>query len=360
MLQPWKSDSSYYKYLVEHPPKGIDYICSGKKVGAITDARRFRALNRIKKLVRKALLGMRVPSPNICMAAPKKEADIVHCAHCVTPGKTPWVADFEGAWQFWISGRPDRISNSIIRRIILRDSCKRIIAWSEETRRQMEKTLPEISGKVEVLYPSVPAQSFRKRMNRKPVVLFVARYFWLKGGLIALETLRRMRKRREFEAIFVSDAPEEIKERYPEFTFLDLMPQKKLSKYYKKADIFLYPCFADTFGFALLEAMSFGIPAVTIDTCWTATRKEIVDNKTGFLISLPGGIDVRNEIDLRRINKKAEKIIAALTGKLEILMGDRKLREKMSKNCMNEIRNGKFSMKRRNARLREIYEEALK
>ena len=54
-------------------------------------------------------------------------------------------------------------------------------------------------------------------------------------------------------------------------------------KMYEKTDIFVYPGYTDTFGFSILEAMSFGIPIVTLDGF---ARKEIVeDGKTGFLVN---------------------------------------------------------------------------
>jgi glycosyltransferase involved in cell wall biosynthesis len=59
---------------------------------------------------------------------------------------------------------------------------------------------------------------------------------------------------------------------------LPLMPQDKLFKeVFPKSDIFVYPGFSDTFGFALTEAISFGVPVVTVDGY---SRREIITKKT--------------------------------------------------------------------------------
>jgi len=54
------------------------------------------------------------------------------------------------------------------------------------------------------------------------------------------------------------------------------------SAYYKHL---VYPGYSDSFGFAFLEAMAFGLPIVTVDGF---ARREIVeDGKNGFVIERP-------------------------------------------------------------------------
>ncbi|MEA3329762.1 MAG: hypothetical protein U9Q06_03380, partial [Nanoarchaeota archaeon] len=55
-----------------------------------------------------------------------------------------------------------------------------------------------------------------------------------------------------------------------------------------------------------------------------------------------------------------KKIINEIFKKTELLIKNEKLRKQMSKNCVKEIKDGKFSVKKRNKRLKKIYEEALK
>ncbi|MCD6367942.1 MAG: glycosyltransferase, partial [Candidatus Aenigmarchaeota archaeon] len=110
-----------------------------------------------------------------------------------------------------------------------------------------------------------------------------------------------------------------------------------------------------TFGFALLEAMSFGLPIVTINTDMTKSVGEIVENgKEGFVI------DVKEKLNRYSIHNNERKLINQLVRKTSLLIEDGSLRRKMGRNGIKLIRNGKFSIKQRNKKLKKIYEEALK
>jgi glycosyltransferase involved in cell wall biosynthesis len=99
--------------------------------------------------------------------------------------------------------------------------------------------------------------------------------------------MERLRRKYEIEGIVVSDVSEELKKKYSELKIYDLMEQEKLFELMREADIFLYPGSVDTFGFSLLEAMSFGLPILTINTERTRSRREIVKNeKTGFILEV--------------------------------------------------------------------------
>ena len=114
----------------------------------------------------------------------------------------------------------------------------------------------------------------------------------------------------------------------------------------------VYPGYTDSFGFAYLESMSFGIPIVTVDG-WS--RKEIIsEGKTGFVIERP------KKMAWDKIEKEEREIVQEIINKTSLLIENKKLRETMSKNCIKEIKEGKFSIKKRNKELKKIYGEALK
>ncbi|PKM92360.1 MAG: hypothetical protein CVU81_00880 [Euryarchaeota archaeon HGW-Euryarchaeota-1] len=126
------------------------------------------------------------------------------------------------------------------------------------------------------------------------------------------------------------------------------MPQKKLfEEIYLKTDILVYPSFTDTFGFAITEAMSFGIPVVSVEG---HSRNELIDNsKTGFIVNLPENFSFNlNQIENKELLKNLEE-------KTEELIKHKNLRNNMSKNCLKEIENGKFSIKNRNKKLKRIW-----
>lgn len=60
----------------------------------------------------------------------------------------------------------------------------------------------------------------------------------------------------------VGDGPqmELLKRRYPNVWFAGVYPQAELARFYRAADVFVFPSLTDTFGLVLLEAMACGTP----------------------------------------------------------------------------------------------------
>jgi glycosyltransferase involved in cell wall biosynthesis len=351
---PWKfPDSPYYKYLTENPPKDIKYLSIEKQKGVITNKRFFLFSNFLKKNIRRFanLLHLTIPNAHL---SPEGDYDLIHCAHCLSKNKDkPWVADFERVWQMFV-GIKDKNSIKKSKEILLRDNCKKIIAWTEESNKQIAEDFPEIKNKIEVIYPAVPITKIKKKKHKTINLLFVGRYFYQKGGLHALDVIDRLtRKYKNVNGIIVSEIPEEVKKKYSsnnKVKFDGLIPQRELlTKIFPISDILIYPGYSDSFGFILLEAMSFGIPIVTVEG---VARKEIVqEGKTGFVVERPTNLDIRkiNHILVRKLLEKSSRLI-----------GNKKLRERMSKNCIKEIKNGRFSIKEMNKKLKKIYEGVIK
>ncbi len=358
---PWRfKDSPYYKYLIEYPPKEIEYVNVKKeKPDVIISKRKFTFVNKLKKVIRQTLTELHLSIPNVHLTTTNQEYDLIHCAHCLSLNKKPWVADFEGIWQFWI-GKQTKLSINTVRRILMRKYCKKIMPWTNTVKEQILKFFPEkeIKEKIEVVYPAVP---FKKRVKRKPKerinLIFSARYFYQKGGLHALEVINELtRKYENVYGIFVSSIPDRIQKKYSKnkkISFYPLIPQQELFKLYEKSHILIYPGYSDSFGFAFLEAMSFGIPIVTVNK---ESREEIIkDSKTGFIIPYSNVYDLKRE----SLNKKEKEIIQKMIQKTRRLIESERLLKKMAKNCIEEIKNGQFSIKKRNKKLKKIYEEAL-
>ena len=295
------------------------------------------------------LLGLSFPNAHLTRVA---DFDLIHCAHCLSKNENkPWVADFESEWQMYV-GEKTFFGKKSVDKIISKDNCKKIIPWTNGAKRELENRFPKLKNKFEVVYPAVPLMVNNKQYKKQITLLFIARYFYQKGGLHALEAINRLTKKyNNVSGIFISQTPSEIINKYSsnkKIKFYNLMPQQRLFKeIFPLADIFVYPGYTDSFGFALLEAMSFGIPIVTVDGF---ARKEIVDDgKTGFVV------EKDKDIDWRKITKNEEEIIEKLVDKTSLLTEDAQLRAKMSKNCFKEIKNGKFSIKERNKKLEKIY-----
>ena len=60
----------------------------------------------------------------------------------------------------------------------------------------------------------------------------------------------------------VGDGPllPRLKQQYPDVYFAGVFPQQELARFYRAADVFVFPSLTDTFGLVLLEAMACGTP----------------------------------------------------------------------------------------------------
>lgn len=353
---PWMfPDSPYYRYLLqEHPPE-IKYLNAERQKGVITSKRFFWFSNFLKKAIRGTLSFFKIAVPNAHVSK-KGDYDLIHCAHCLSlnDGK-PWVCDMESEWQFYVGNKNNFVKKEV-RKILMKENCKKIMPWTEHTKNEILKEYPEVADKIEVVYPAVPVvKDLKKKDNKNLKIIFVARYFEIKCGLIALETLERLRKKHGIEGIVVSEVPKEISIKYPKIKQFGLLPQKKLFELLSESDIFLYPSAMDTFGFSLLEAMAYGLPIITINTEFTRSRNEIVENKkTGFIF------DVNERLSFKEIGKLEENVVEKLVSNSEKLILDKKLREEMRRDCLNEIKKGKFSIDKRNKQIKRIYREAVR
>ena len=90
------------------------------------------------------------------------------------------------------------------------------------------------------------------------------------------------------------------------------------------------------------------MPIITSDTF---AKKELVsEGETGFLINLPRNWSGYGCMD--------EKVLTDFFIKTDLLINNKKIREKMSKNAVKSAKE-KFSIKRRNDFLKKIYLDAL-
>ena len=355
---PWKiSDSQYYKSLVENPPKNVEYVSQKTSMGMITNKNKLIFMNFIKKLVRKTFQKSGFVFANAHKTKSNEKYDLIHCAHCLSLNNTPWIADFESLWQMWVSGRFAKKGREKVLEILKKDSCKGIFAWTESGKKEIRKRFPEIKNKIDIIPYGMPYPKFKKLKSEKIRLLFIGRYFYEKGGVHALEVFDRLTKKyKNVEATFISEVPKKILKKYSKnkkIKIYGLIPYSKITnEIFPNSDVFVYPGYSDTFGFAFIEALAFGLPIVTVEGF---SRKDIItEKKTGFIVKRG-----RNVKGYPQGNEE-KRILKELTDKTSILIKNKKLREKMSKKCIKTIKEGKFSIKERNKKLEKIYKTALK
>ncbi len=355
---PWKSaDSTYYKNILDYPPKDITYhnLSQNLKREVIGSSKQFESTRRMKNFVRKILAFIKMPNITYTL---EKDAKIIHCAHCLSLNSRPWVVDTEVFDR--IAARGD-IAESILGRWIIKNRleskyCKKIIAWSADCKKTFEEAFSDnknILNKISIVPFAMPMPVVRRIRHKNVHLLFVARWFHAKGGITTLEIFDRLTKKYlNVEATFICPMPKEFKDKYSQnkkIKILELMPQETLfKKIYPCSDIFFYPGYGDSYGFTIPEAQAYGLPIVTVDSF---VRKEIVlDGKTGFIIPRPK--------DLTYFNCLQEELLQELVEKTSILIENAPLRNKMSKQA-RKFAEQKFSIERRNKILQKIYQDAL-
>lgn len=353
---PWKfPDSPYYKYLIDHPPEGIEYLNVKKQKGVITNKRFFWFSNFLKRSIRRTFKFFNFSIPN-AHKSPKGNYDLIHCAHCLSKNKNkPWIADFELEWQIYLGKKTEKTRKKVLK-ILLRKNCKKIIAWTQAISNKIIEEFPEIKEKIEVIYPAVPFPNIKKKKHRGINLFFVSRYFETKGGSETLEVFDYLTKKYpNVNGIMVSEVPKDLLKKYSQnkkIKFYGLMSQREMfEKVYSISDILILPSYIGAGSFVNFEAMSFGIPIITVDNY---DRKEILEEgKTGLIASRP--FSKSGKFELSPAQRKI--LIKELIEKTESLINNKKLLGEMSRNCMEEIKNGKFSIKERNRKLKKIYEK---
>jgi len=359
-----KPDSSYYKSLITWPPEGITYANLDKEdFNLITSKAKFELINFAKSGARKIAKVLNIQKPNI-IDEPKQNTeymyngryDILHCCRCLSNGKSPWVVDIEKYWTFAAFGGSRLPRNiKIIKERLKSPSCKAIFPWSEECKAEINGVLQdeEIYDKMKVLHYSMPLMVKQKFPDSggKVRLLFVSRYFYEKGGPDAVEAFSQLKKKYgdKIECTVVSNLPSEFAiMMHKNIKFMPLVSQDVLFKeIYPNNDIFLYPSYVDTYGFALVEAQSFGLPIISVDGF---NRKELVGN-AGIIIPRP------KNIIMEKIN---HEVVKGMVEAASQLIENNWQRKEMSRAGRREVSEGKFSLSRRNAILKKTYEEALK
>jgi len=302
--------------------------------------------------------------------------DIIYSCGIMVKSNKPWVSDFEHALN--VIGGPEyranrrRISSTI--RHIEKSECK-LLGWSKAAVKSAEvvfgNRFKEINDKFDVVYPALHLEFdiSPKKSNDYVTFLYVSRVFWGKCGMETLMAFDEIRKKYDTKLIFISDTPTEVKNKFTNdnIVFIDTpVSREEVLKYYSKSDIFILPTLFDTFGYVYLEAMSFGLPVIA--TSIFAVPEIVEDERSGLLVSpeysLFNGYDYRfgstEELYEFCIANPQNKLIERLEKAMIRLIENDKERTEFGKYGRWLVENGKFSIKYRNKKLKEIFNELLK
>ena len=128
-----------------------------------------------------------------------------------------------------------------------------------------------------------------------------------KGGDELLEAFSHT-KEKNIRLTFISNLSDEEKVKYQKDSRISILPPqpriKLLNEIYPKMDVMVFPSFYESFGVVLLEALSFGMGIITLNTY--ATPEIVKNDYNGKLLHHPilkptilNGKEVVNCVDLR-------------------------------------------------------------
>jgi glycosyltransferase involved in cell wall biosynthesis len=375
----WKLHSSYSS-LIESPPDGYEF-----KLNLGLDNKLFRTLSTYDTayFLQQKILSRFLPV-NIIKSRLERfkkiplGVDLTYaCGHMVFR-KEPWVVDLEyvSLLAGYASNRFGRYK-STVEKALAADYCKGIICWSEAGAKTVTLSLanPALEKKIHVV-PRVPrSRNFIKQPNKDIVKLLfvnsanIPGQFFYKGGLIVLAAFEMLcKKYNNLELIMRSDMPQNLKikfRRVKGVRIIDkVIPWEEMEQIFMSADIFLFPahCSQDL---VVLDAMSYELPVIITDLM---ANGEVVENgKTGIFINpskhvpyflknfIPSSGTPAFEKAIRSVDPE---MVEELVQQASRLIENPDLRTKMGKAGRWEIDHGKFSIAKRNEKLKEIFDKA--
>lgn len=187
-----------------------------------------------------------------------------------------------------------------------------------------------------------------KKNIGKITLLFLGRLVAFKCPDILIEAVDRLNEKfkDKIQLIIVGDGQERpyLERKVQELqlgklvTFVGWVHHEKTLEYYRQADIFCFPSIRESGGAVVLEAMACGLPCIVAKNGGIA---EYVTEETGFRIE-----------PLSR-----EYLIQELKNKIELLVDDQELRERMSAKCIE--RAWEFEWGHKSRKIVEIYQKMI-
>ena len=374
----WKLHSLYGEY-IDFPPQGYQFL--GPQPTTVGLARVLskatasyslqRQLSRVLPLalIKSYLGSLRATPPGVDLT--------FACEHLVLR-KEPWVVDV-GCFTNFLAGDYQglRKYRGIIEMTLGSPWCKRILCWSEFAKESLLRNVDgsKFEHKIEVIPLAKRSRDFAKRHDEGKVKLLfvnsanILGQFDAKGGKELLEAFALLtHKYDNLELTLRSDLPVTLKRRHQGVRGLRIMdkvvPWGELEQEFMSADIFVMPSHTGVAS-SILEAMSYELPVVTTNVYH---QPEVVeDGRTGLLVEKSGRVpwyvngsipnDPLHPSFQRAIRTVDHRLAQRLVEKISVLIENPELRRNMGAAARWEIEHGKFSIERRNERLKRVLDE---
>lgn len=313
------------------------------------------------------------------------DIDIVEAVLSPIWTKKPWIqslARFQEPLAYSLGGLPTPRSLRIaLARIwYAQKNCLALTFWSRAGYNTLKTYGKVTSGalldKSKVVYPAIRfVDTPLKTSTNTDVNILFSGDFFRKGGANVVEAFEKLQiTYPEISLTICSDEKidfitqdVEMRHHYlkriesnPRIRFGRISRKEMLESVLPETDIFLIPTYNEAFGYAILEAMAYGIPVVATNIF--AIPEMIENNETGFTIDV-------DEYDMEKlfagyiVNHIPEDLVSYITNQLtdylQILIEDASLRTKFGA-AGREVARTKFSVEKRNYDMLEIYQDAVR
>jgi glycosyltransferase involved in cell wall biosynthesis len=328
-----------------------------------------------------------IRSPLKCYlySVPDCELDLIEAVLAPIKTRMPWVCSmdcYQSALAFSILGAPTPkwIRRVFVESLLKKANCKKIVFWSEAALKTLtgygRVTSPEIIGKAMVIYPAIRFVDNPREISQvsdRPFQFLFSGDFFRKGGVNVVDAFERLLQKHPNlvlricagENDFHTD-DQQLKSEYlhrirsnERIVFGRVSRDEMIDTVLPQSNALLLPTYAEAFGFAILEAMSFGIPVISTNVF--AIPEIISHDHDGLLIdvsryptdrlfrgyrvnSIPR--DFRNDVTNQ------------LYGYMERLVESSELGKRLGEEARRTVRT-KFSFDRRNRMLAKVYQDAL-
>jgi len=380
-LEPLWNLHIYQNQMISQPPNGFKFVTNqNSKTNKLAQtggrsqtlqrtlsfSSRFLPMNLIKSWSQRSVV---VPEDSLLTFA---------VDHIVFRNE-PWIVEVEYATAL-VGSHPNQLkwAKHIVESRLKSPQCKRIICWSEAGRQSLinELDIREIEEKLELIYLGAMTKEFTKLYDSETVkILFIGSgsttgAFEGRGAKVFDIFDQLTNDYPSLELIVRSDVPPSIKNRYSQTKKVTIydhpVSRETLNSLLESADIFLLPAYG-TLPVTILEAMSYELPVVTIDS-W-ANNEYVEDGITGFVAprsehisdNFPG---TKQPSFLGPHYRKAIKTIDSveiqgLVEKVRMLIENPELRRTLGKAGRKEVEDGKFSFQKMNDQLRRVFIESI-
>lgn len=369
---------SLYNELVECPPQGftILYEESGGKSS-------FHKIdNKSSKPIFKELFYQLKPIPYLIAQKYEKQNfsyyDIIYASqHVIFNSNKPWLVDLEFANALAAYGNLSIIKNNIQNRL-KEKNCKFILPWSDWAKETLLLSLDckDFKDKIRVIHYTIKSKIVKKENHDKIVLLFVGssnpmnayniQFKNLKEVILAFQKISE--KYDNLELIIRSYLNPELRyliNKSKNILLIDsFLSRKELDDLYQIADIFVLPSH-ETCGISLLDAMSFGLPVISMNLY--DIPEVIINMKNGILIDPPKDMryytKTKNPFDYSRkfmagMKKNSCYMVEQLEKAYILLIENTSLRDKLGKEAKYTIDKGELSLEKRNEKLRVVLDES--